>query len=223
MRQALWFLLLPAFTGCLVTPAEDTSRLTLELSFAQTPVITRQSPDSWFIQATLSGADLDRSLEATARGLAGSDADLTFTTQSGGPRRLTLTYFFYTGEIVETWTFAGSDFYLVPGDQTMTAVLQRAPEYTLDGTLDLPGGLPAQVWLEDLSTELNFPIAAVVPVDEWHGTFSIPHVPVGRFFRLHVRDASNEVVSFDQCPVFSSRTGTLAFAGDLADLSCELP
>ncbi|MBU1241952.1 hypothetical protein KKD52_10960 [Myxococcota bacterium] len=223
MRMTTCFLLLFSFSGCLVTPADDSSRLTLELSFAQTPVITRQSPNSWFLQATLSGADLERSMEATVRGLAGTDADLTFSTQSGGPRRLTLTYFFYTGEIVETWTFSGSDYYLVPGDQTITAVLQRAPEYTLNGTLDFLDRAPISVWLEDLSTELNFPIAQVVPVDDLHGTFSIPHVPVGRFFRLHVRDVNNDVVSFDECPVFSSRTGTLSFAGDLADLSCELP
>ena len=74
MRRALLLGLL-WFQGCLVTP-DIACRVTLELSFSGVPVITRQSPNSWFLQATLSGADLERPVEATARGLAGSDADL---------------------------------------------------------------------------------------------------------------------------------------------------
>jgi len=220
MRRALLLGLL-WFQGCLVTP-DIACRVTLELSFSGVPVITRQSPNSWFLQATLSGADLERPVEATARGLAGSDADLTITTQAGGPRRLTLTYFFYTGEIVETWTWASSDLHLVPGDQTISAQLQRTPEYTLTGSLTFLDGPPSQVWLEDLSTGLNFPASQVVPVDDQHCTFTLMHVPIGRFFRLHVRSPDHETVAFDECPVFSSRTGTLSFAGDLAVQTCEI-
>jgi len=222
MKRFLLIILL-FFPGCLVTPAREESRITLNLSFSTSPVITRQSPNSWYLLASLTGADLERPVEAVVRGLAGSDADLTLTTLAGGPRRLTLTYFFYTGEIVETWTYASSDLHLVPGEQTISAVLLRAPEYTLSGSLGFSDGPPVQVWLEDLTTELNFPVVQVAPVNDQTGTFSIQHVPVGRFFRLHVRDGNNDLVSFDDCPVYSSRTGTLSFAGDLTDLSCELP
>lgn len=220
--KPMLLLVLLVLPGCLVTPAEDQSRITLNLSFSQAPVITRQSPNSWYLMASLSGADLERPVEATVRGLAGNDADLTLTTQAGGPRRLTLTYFFYTGEIVETWTYASSDLHLVPGDQTISAMLQRAPEYTLNGTLGVLDGAPYTVWLQDLSTDLDFPAAQGAPVDDLHGTFTISHVPIGRFFRLRVRNRYNVSVAFDECPVFSPRTGALSFAGDLADFSCEL-
>jgi hypothetical protein len=208
--------------GCLTTPAEDASRVTLLLSFAQTPVITGQSPDSWFLQATLTGADLERPLTATVRGLADSAAGLTFTNQSGGPRRLTLTYFYYDGETVETWTYASSDLHLVPGDQTISAVLQRAPEYTLTGLLGFSGDAPTTVWLQDLDTDLDFPVAQVVPSGDREATFTLPRIPVGRFFRLIVRDAAGQNRAFDDCPVFSSRPGTLSITGNLSDLSCEL-
>lgn len=219
-RLACLFLLLSSFSGCLVSPAGESSRFTLEVSFEAVPAIVRQSPDSWFVQVTLEGGDLERPLEATARGLAGSDADLTLSTTSGGPRRLTVTYFFYTGEVVETWTHARSDLYLVPGDQTVEVPLRRAPEFTLEGRLQGAGQPPQSVQLQELSTGLFFPPVQPVEGEGDTVTFTMPHIPVGRFFLLQVRDADGELVSFDDCPVFSSRPGTLSFEGDLEGPAC---
>jgi len=219
-RLACLFFFLPWFSGCLVSPAEEPSRVSLEVSFEATLAIVRQSPDSWFVQVTLSGGDLERPLEATARGLAGSDADLTLTTTSGGPRRLTVTYFFYTGEVVETWTHARSDLYLVPGDQTVQVPLRRAPEYTLEGRLLGASPPPRSLQLQELSTGLFFPPVQPVAGEGDTVTFTMAHLPVGRFFRLQVRDAEGELVSFDECPVFSSAPGTLIFEGDLDGPVC---
>ncbi len=219
-RLALALLALFASPGCLVSPAGELSRVTLEVSFEAAPAIVRQSPNSWFVQVSLSGGDLERPLEVTARGLAGSDADLTLSTTSGGPRRLTVTYFFYTGEVVETWTHARSDLYLVPGDQTIEVLLRRAPEYTLEGRLLGAARPPQSLQLQELSTGLSFPPVQPVVEDDDTVTFTMPHLPVGRFFRLQVRDADGVTVSFDDCPVFSSRPGTLLFEGDLDGPVC---
>lgn len=219
LALALAFVTLP---GCLTTPAGEESRVTLVVSFSAVPAIVRQSPDSWFAQVTLSGGDLERPLVATARGLAGSDADLTLETTSGGPRRLTITWFYYTGETVETWTHARSDLFLVPGDQTVEAPLLRSPEFTLEGTLRFPGELPTQVQLQDLSTGLTFPAVQAAELGDSSCGFTLHRVPVGRFFLLQVRDSAGVLHSFDACPVFSSRPGTRGFTGDLAELSCAL-
>ena len=220
IRLACLLLLLSSIPGCLVSPAGEESRVTLEVSFEAAPAIVRQSPDSWFVQVTLSGGDLERPLQATARGLAGSDADLELTTTSGGPRRLTVTYFFYTGEVVETWTHARSDLVLVPGDQTVDVLLRRVPEYTLEGRLLGAAVPPESVQLQELSTGLFFPPVQPVAGDDDTVTFTMPHLPVGRFFRLQVRDAQGALVSFDECPVFSSRPGILTFEGDLEGPAC---
>jgi len=222
MRRLALALALVTLAGCLTTPAGEPSRVTLVVSFSSVPTIVRQSPDSWFVLVTLSGGDLERPIRATARGLAGSDADLTIRTISGGPRRLTITYFFYTGETVETWTHARSDLFLVPGDQTVEAPLTRSPEFTLEGALTFPDELPVQVQLQDLATGLTFPAVGVVDLGGSSAGFTIHHIPVGRFFLLQVRSAAGTLLSFDGCPVFSSRPGTHVFEGDLEDLSCGL-
>ncbi len=214
MRKIVGILL--AFLSWSCDGAGESSCVAVNLVLAQ----PKAAYSSWYVQVALEGADLERPVTASARGIASqTQARLELETVSGGPRRLSAVLFLFDAETVDVWSGSLPDVYLVPGDQTVELQLVHQPNFFLEGEIVVESADPVRVWVEDLSTRVAFPAVFAAPSEPGRQSFTL-QLPQGRFLRLVAQGPAGEKRTFDECLLRAVSDATIAFEGDFATGAC---
>ncbi len=247
-KQSKIFLLPAIFAGaviggCVVEPREDTTtRVHLEI-LLDLPLSVHSSTDvnhpdrafrSGFSSVNLADNPLAFSVEvsavdlripATARyaGDPGNDdtIDLVLDVSSGENRELFLILYHWDSNEVSTYRALETGLLFEPGDQLVSLEPKKVDTWVLDGVLEGVGDkVPIGVVVEDVQTRIEFP---ETPVEEgplgWE--FSVPYMPVGRFFYVRVHwDDNTWTDPLNFCPLFFGQSTNILRVFNLQDASC---
>ena len=210
--------------GCLVEPRDDgVARVQLQVTldlppflgtraeasregFKKKPSRVKLTEKPVVAMVEVEAGDLTAPVADRYAGDPGEDeaVELGLEVTSGDNRELSLVVFYWDGDVVHTYKTLESGLTLESGDQTLELEPEEAENWTLDGVLEVDetGPLPVGVVVEDVGARAEFPECLVEEGPQGFD-FTVPRMPVGRFFylRVHWDDGSwSEPLYF--CPLF---------------------
>lgn len=229
-------------SGCLVEPREDnTTRVHLEIlldlplseasgkqnavnrSFKSnfSRVSLTQNPLAFAVEVRA----MDLNIPVTGRyaGDPGDDdtVDLFLDVSSGEGRELFLILYHWDSNEVTTYRALETGLLFEPGDQLFSLEPKKVDTWVLHGVLEGVGDkVPIGAVVEDVQTRIEFP---ETPVEEgplgWE--FSVPYMPVGRFFYVRVHwDDNTWTDPLNFCPLFFGQSTNILRVFNLQDESC---
>ena len=127
----------------------------------------------------------------------------------------------WDGEQVRTYKAWESQVKLSPGDQIVELQPELAETWVLSGLIVTSEELPKTVAVEDVQAGVRLPPVQVEDTTAG-GRFTIPNVPVGRFFYLRLQDQDDQwsdPLTF--CPVFMGQPTHMERTFDLDAGTCH--
>ncbi len=166
--------------------------------------------------ASIDAKDMASAVTGQWTGSIDQTPSLELSVDAGANRSLSVLLFSLAGDHVETYRGLQTGLTLLPGDQTISIALERAPEWTLRARLLPEGPAPSQAAVMEVQTRVLFPARPVVE-DQGAWSVTMDHLPQGRFFYLLLRSEDGTwSAPLTACPLWSTK-------GDLVDKTISLP